>query len=69
MNALLHQLPLYIDDSGTLIRHRDPQPVRRLKSADGLSCVFIDYLQLLRPGASTLGTRTVTMSSPKSAAR
>jgi len=52
MNAL-SQVPLYIDDSGTLTVTEVRSRCRRLKSADGLSCVFIDYLQLLRPGAST----------------
>jgi replicative DNA helicase len=48
----LHELPIYLDDTGaptvTEIRSR----LRRLKSAHGLSCVFIDYLQLVRPSAN-----------------
>jgi replicative DNA helicase len=52
MNAL-SQLPLYIDDSGTLSVTEVRSRCRRLKSAEGLSGVFIDYLQLLRPSASS----------------
>jgi replicative DNA helicase len=49
----LDDLPLYLDQTGTLtvtdIRHR----CRRLKSLTGrLGGVFIDYLQLLRPSLS-----------------
>lgn len=51
--GVLHELPIYLDDAGaptvTEIRSR----LRRLKSGHGLSCVFIDYLQLVRP--STMG--------------
>jgi replicative DNA helicase len=47
--GVLHELPIYLDDTGaptvTEIRSR----LRRLKSAHGLGCVFIDYLQLVRP--------------------
>ncbi len=50
--GVLHELPIHLDDSGaptvTEIRSR----LRRLKSAHGLSCVVIDYLQLVRPSAS-----------------
>jgi replicative DNA helicase len=52
MNAL-SQVPIYIDDSGTLTVTEVRSRCRRLKAAEGLSCVFIDYLQLLRPGTST----------------
>ncbi len=51
--GVLHELPIHLDDSGaptvTEIRSR----LRRLKSAHGLSCVIIDYLQLVRPSTST----------------
>ncbi|HYZ15712.1 MAG TPA: replicative DNA helicase [Candidatus Acidoferrum sp.] len=50
--GVLHELPFYLDDAGaptvTEIRSR----LRRLKSAHGLSCVFIDYLQLVRPSTT-----------------
>ncbi len=50
--GVLHELPIHLDDSGaptvTEIRSR----LRRLKSAHGLSCVVIDYLQLVRPSGS-----------------
>jgi replicative DNA helicase len=48
----LHELPIYLDDSGaptvTEIRSR----LRRLKSSSGLAIAFIDYIQLVRPAAS-----------------
>jgi replicative DNA helicase len=47
---VLSQMPIYIDDSGSLTVTEVRSRVRRLQSAEGLSCVFIDYLQLLRPG-------------------
>ncbi len=50
--GVLHELPIHLDDSGaptvTEIRSR----LRRLKSAHGLSCVIIDYLQLVRPSTA-----------------
>jgi replicative DNA helicase len=46
----LNDLPLYLDDSGALSVTEIRSRCRRLKSAHGLSAVFIDYLQLLRPG-------------------
>ncbi|MBV9646314.1 MAG: replicative DNA helicase [Candidatus Eremiobacteraeota bacterium] len=52
MNAL-SQIPLYIDDSGSLSVTEVRSRCRRLKSAEGLAGVFIDYLQLLRPGVSS----------------
>lgn len=50
----LHELPIYLDDTGGLsvsdIRHR----CRRLKSSAGkLGAVFVDYLQLLRPSVAS----------------
>jgi replicative DNA helicase len=50
----LSDLPVYLDDTGALtvsdIRHR----CRRLKSSAGkLGAIFVDYLQLLRPGAAS----------------
>jgi replicative DNA helicase len=47
----LSNLPLYLDDSGGLTVTEVRSRCRRLKSRHGLSAVFIDYLQLLQPGA------------------
>jgi replicative DNA helicase len=52
MNAL-SQVPIYIDDSGTLSVTEVRSRCRRLKSAEGLAAVFVDYLQLLRPSGSS----------------
>lgn len=49
----LHDLPIYLDDSGSVSVTEIRSRCRRLKSAGGLAAVFIDYLQLVRP--ATLG--------------
>jgi replicative DNA helicase len=46
----LHDLPIYLDDTGGLTVTEVRSRCRRLKSTNGLAAVFIDYLQLLRPG-------------------
>lgn len=51
--GVLHELPIYLDDAGAVTVTEIRSRLRRLKSAHGLSCVFIDYLQLVRP--STMG--------------
>ena len=51
--GVLHELPIYLDDAGAVTVTEIRSRLRRLKSAFGLSVVFIDYLQLVRP--STLG--------------
>ncbi|MDB5072305.1 MAG: replicative helicase [Candidatus Eremiobacteraeota bacterium] len=51
--GMLHELPIYLDDAGAVTVTEIRSRLRRLKSAHGLSVVFIDYLQLVRP--STLG--------------
>jgi replicative DNA helicase len=50
--SALSQLPIYIDDSGTVTVTEIRSRCRRLQSGDGLSAVFIDYLQLVRPSSS-----------------
>jgi replicative DNA helicase len=49
----LAEVPIYIDDSGTLTVTEVRSRCRRLQSADGLAAIFVDYLQLLRPGSTT----------------
>ena len=51
--SALSQLPIYIDDSGTVTVTEIRSRCRRLQSGDGLSAVFIDYLQLVRPSTSS----------------
>jgi replicative DNA helicase len=46
----LSELSIYLDDSGGVSVTEVRSRCRRLKSTTGLSAVFIDYLQLLRPG-------------------
>ncbi len=47
----LNDLPIYLDDSGGLTVTELRTRSRRLKTTVGLGAIFIDYLQLLRPGA------------------
>jgi replicative DNA helicase len=51
--SALSQLPIYIDDSGTISVSEIRSRCRRLQSGDGLAAVFIDYLQLVRPSGTT----------------
>ncbi len=51
--GVLHELPIYLDDAGAVTVTEIRSRLRRLKSSQGLACVVIDYLQLVRP--STLG--------------
>jgi replicative DNA helicase len=51
--SALSQIPIFIDDSGSLTVTEVRSRCRRLQSGDGLSAVFIDYLQLLRPGSTS----------------
>lgn len=46
----LHELPIYLDDKGGLSVTELRSRCRRLKATSGLGAVFVDYLQLLRPG-------------------
>ncbi len=54
--ATLHELPFYIDDSAGLTISEIRSRCRRLKSTHGLSAVFVDYLQLLRPSILSKNT-------------
>jgi replicative DNA helicase len=49
--GVLNELPIYLDDTGALTVSEVRTRSRRLKSKYGLAAIFIDYLQLLRPGA------------------
>lgn len=49
----LNDLPIYLDDTGGMSVTEVRSRCRRLKSTGGLGAVFIDYLQLLRPGVLT----------------
>jgi replicative DNA helicase len=49
--GVLHELPIYLDDAGAVTVTEIRSRLRRLKSAFGLACVFVDYLQLVRPSA------------------
>jgi replicative DNA helicase len=51
--SALSQLPIFIDDSGSVTVTEIRSRCRRLQSGDGLAAVFIDYLQLVRPSTTT----------------
>jgi len=51
--SALSQLPLYIDDSGTVSVSEIRSRCRRLQSGGGLAAVFVDYLQLVRPSGTS----------------
>ncbi|MFY9718294.1 MAG: replicative DNA helicase [Candidatus Cybelea sp.] len=46
----LNELPIYLNDTGALTISDVRSRCRRLKSTVGLAAIFIDYLQLVRPG-------------------
>ena len=46
----INDLPIYLDDVGALTVSDVRSRCRRLKSTSGLGAIFIDYLQLVRPG-------------------
>jgi replicative DNA helicase len=48
--SALNELPIYLDDTGALTVTEVRSRARRLKATSGLAAIFIDYLQLLRPG-------------------
>jgi replicative DNA helicase len=47
--GVLHELPIYLDDAGSVTVTEIRSRLRRLKSGHGLALVVIDYLQLVRP--------------------
>ena len=49
----INDLPIYLDDVGALTVGDVRSRCRRLKSTVGLAAIFIDYLQLVRPGVLT----------------
>ena len=49
----INDLPIYLDDLGALTVGDVRSRCRRLKSTIGLAAIFIDYLQLVRPGVLT----------------
>lgn len=53
--GVLHELPIYLDDSGGISVSEVRSRCRRLKSGRGLSAIFIDYLQLMRAGVLSKG--------------
>jgi replicative DNA helicase len=52
----LSTLPIYLDDSASITITEIRSRARRLKaSSNGLGIIFIDYLQLVRPGQLSKG--------------
>lgn len=59
----LHELPLYIDDTGALQISALTARARRIKRLQGLRLVVVDYLQLLRGGAGSAENRVQEISA------
>ena len=54
--SMLSTLPIYLDDSASVTVTEIRSRARRLKaSSNGLGAIFIDYLQLVRPGQLAKG--------------
>jgi len=51
----INDLPIYLDDLGALTVGDVRSRCRKLKSTVGLAAIFIDYLQLVRPGVLARG--------------
>lgn len=51
----LGELNVFLDDSGGLTVTEVRSRCRRLKSTNGLAAIFVDYVQLLRPGVLSRG--------------
>ena len=54
--GILSELPIFLDDSGAITVTELRSRCRRLHGRAGLSAVFIDYLQLVRPSTLTRNT-------------
>lgn len=58
----LHELPLFIDDTGALPIAALSARARRLKRQHGLRLIIIDYLQLVRPSSGSGDNRVQEIS-------
>lgn len=61
--GLLHQLPLYIDDSGLLSIYELATKARRMVRENHVEIIFIDYLQLMRAEGKAIGNREQEIST------
>ena len=58
----LHELPLFIDDTGALPIAALSARARRLKRQHGLRLIIVDYLQLVRPSSGSGDNRVQEIS-------
>lgn len=61
--ALLEKMPLYIDDSANLTIFEMATKARRMVKEQGIECIFIDYLQLMRAEGKNISNREQEVST------
>jgi replicative DNA helicase len=59
----ISEAPIYIDDTSALTPLELRAKARRLKSAYGIQCIFVDYLQLMSLGSSRIESRQQEIST------
>jgi replicative DNA helicase len=55
--GIISEAPIYIDDTAALTPLELRAKARRLKSAYGIRCIFVDYLQLMHVGSKKIESR------------
>jgi len=61
--GVISEAPIYIDDTSALTPLELRAKARRLKSAYGIQCVLVDYLQLMHIGISRIESRQQEIST------
>ncbi len=61
--GVVSEAPIFIDDTSALTPLEIRAKARRLKSAYGLRCILVDYLQLMHLGASRVESRQQEIST------
>ncbi len=61
--GVISEAPIYIDDTSALTPLELRAKSRRLRSAYGIQCVLVDYLQLMHVGASKIESRQQEIST------
>jgi replicative DNA helicase len=61
--GMVSEAPIFIDDTSALTPLEIRAKARRLKSAHGLRCIIVDYLQLMHLGAGKVESRQQEIST------
>jgi len=61
--GVISEAPIYIDDTSALTPLEMRAKARRLKSAYGIRCIVVDYLQLMHIGSSKVESRQQEIST------